>query len=260
MPALQKTGTVTILLLLIAAFVGFLYGSTGVGGIILIPAITLLAGIDTHTAMATALASFMITSPQVTWLFYRRGALELPVLWPMVAGGLPMGYVGALTKSLLHAPVLNAILATLVMLAAVNIFRPAKAGGFSIATGSAGVRTVFLVVLGGVVAFVAGLTGVGGPIISIPVMIFFGFMPLCAIAAGQAFVIAAALTGTIGNLLYGHIDWFWLVVITVGQLAGTTMGVRLACSLPTDLLRKVVAVTCIAMSVLLFMQSFGWMG
>lgn len=249
-----------LLLLILSAFVGFLYGSTGVGGIILIPAITLLAGIDTHTAMATALASFAITTPQVTWLFYRRGVLEFPVLWPMVAGGLPMAFVGAFAKSLLHAPALNAILATLVLLAAVNIFRPAKAGGFSIATARPAVRNAFLAALGGAVAFIAGLTGVGGPIISIPVMVFFGFAPLCAIAAGQAFVIAAAFTGTAGNLLYGHIDWFWLVIITVGQLGGTTMGVRLACSLPTEKLRKAVAVTCIAMSMLLFMQSFGWMG
>ena len=48
-------------LLLIAFGVGTLIGAVGVGGILLIPALTAFAGLPIHTAMATALFTFAFT-------------------------------------------------------------------------------------------------------------------------------------------------------------------------------------------------------
>lgn len=50
-----------LLLLAAAVFVGGLIGTVGVGGILLIPALSALAGLSTHTAMGTALFSFIFT-------------------------------------------------------------------------------------------------------------------------------------------------------------------------------------------------------
>lgn len=243
-----------VLLLVVCIAVGFLVGSTGVGGIILIPALTILAGLDTHTAMATALASFIFSAFQVGWLYHRRGLLEFKVLNPMLMGGVVMGFVGAKVKAVLMAPVLNVALALLVLLAAVNILMPARAGTFSFAAAGKRLHNGFLLGLGGMVGFIAGLTGVGGPIISIPIMIYFGFTPVCSIAAGQAFSAAAALSGTAGNLLYGSIDWGVMGMITVAQMVGTVAGVRLACRVPAVVLRRAVAVLCILIGFFLLWQ------
>lgn len=52
----------TLLLLLLVAFlVGALIGAVGIGGILLIPALTALAGLVIHEAMATALFTFLFT-------------------------------------------------------------------------------------------------------------------------------------------------------------------------------------------------------
>lgn len=243
-------------LILVCLVVGFLVGSTGVGGIILIPALTILAGLDTHTAMATALASFIFSAGQVGWLYHRRGLLEFKVLTPLLIGGVVMGFVGAKVKAILMAPVLNVALALLVLLAAVNILMPARAGTFSFAAAGKRLHDGFLMVLGSFVGFIAGLTGVGGPIISIPVMIYFGFTPVCSIAAGQAFATGAALSGTAGNLLYGNIDWGVMALITVAQMVGTVAGVRLACRVPAAVLRRAVAIVCILIGLFLLWQ--GW--
>lgn len=249
----------TLALILVCLVVGFLVGSTGVGGIILIPALTLLAGLDTHTAMATALASFIFSAFQVGWLYHRRGLLEFNVLIPMLAGGVVMGFVGAKVKAILMAPVLNVALALLVLLAAVNILMPARAGTFSFAAASKRLHDGFLVLLGCVVGFIAGLTGVGGPIISIPIMIYFGFSPVCSIAAGQSFSVGAALSGTAGNLLYGSIDWGVMVLITLAQMCGTVAGVRLACRVPAVVLRRAVAVVCLLIGFFLLWQGINKM-
>lgn len=242
-------------LLLVSLIVGFLCGSTGVGGIILVPALTLLAGMDTHTAMATSLASFVFLTVQIGWLYYRRGLLELSVVWPLLAGGTLAGFLGAMVKSWLMAPSLNIILALLILLAAVNILQPARQGAFSFATARLPVRNGFLFALGAFVGFSAGLTGAGGAIISIPVMVFFGFSPLCSIAAGQAFSVGSAISGTVGNLLYGSIDVPMVALITLGQMAGVVAGVRMACRVPTKVLRLGVACTCIGVAGILLVQS-----
>lgn len=231
--------------------VGFLCGSTGVGGIIMIPALTLLAGLDTHTAMATALASFFFTALQIGVLYARRGLLDVSILLPMVFGGLVFAYIGALFKSMASAPVLNTILALLILLSAASILRPAKQGQYSFAEAPRSTRTVFLFAMGALAGVMAGLTGVGGPVVTTPIMIYYGFTPLCCVAVGQAYIVAAALSGTIGNLIHGHLDYGVLLGITVMQMIGTVMGVRMACKVPMSILRTSVAWVCIAMGVLL---------
>ena len=50
-----------ILLLIVALIVGGLIGTVGVGGILLIPALSAFGGLTTHAAMATSLFSFIFT-------------------------------------------------------------------------------------------------------------------------------------------------------------------------------------------------------
>ena len=62
-----------LILLLLAAFgVGALIGAVGIGGILLIPALTAFAGLGIHEAMATALFTFAFTGITGTMLFQRR--------------------------------------------------------------------------------------------------------------------------------------------------------------------------------------------
>ncbi len=82
-------------------------------------------------------------------------------------------------------------------------------------------------------------------------MIYFGFSPLCCVAVGQAYIVAAALSGTVGNLMYGRLDYGILLGITVIQMIGTVLGVRLACRISQPLLRGIVAWVCIGIGLLL---------
>ena len=56
-----------IILLAVALIVGGLIGTVGVGGILLIPALSGLGGLTTHAAMATSLFSFIFTGLLGTW-------------------------------------------------------------------------------------------------------------------------------------------------------------------------------------------------
>ena len=58
-----------IILLAVALLVGGLIGTVGVGGILLIPALSGLGGLTTHAAMATSLFSFIFTGLLGHWLY-----------------------------------------------------------------------------------------------------------------------------------------------------------------------------------------------
>jgi uncharacterized membrane protein YfcA len=66
---------------------------------------------------------------------------------------------------------------------------------------------LLLVAVGGIAGFGSGLTGVGGPALSVPLMVLFGFPALVSIGASQVLQIVAAVSGTLGNLRFGSIDF-----------------------------------------------------
>ncbi|MEA4854952.1 MAG: sulfite exporter TauE/SafE family protein [Solidesulfovibrio sp.] len=99
--------------------------------------------------------------------------------------------------------------------------------------------------VGGLVGFFSGLTGAGGPILSIPVMVALGFPPLVSIAAGQVLQVVVAASGTLGNLWYGVVDFEVAAGITALQLLGLVVGIRLSHRVSPARLRRLVAVVCL---------------
>jgi uncharacterized membrane protein YfcA len=58
---------------------------------------------------------------------------------------------------------------------------------------------------GALVGLGAGLTGVGGPVLSVPLMVVAGFPVLACIGAGQVIQIVAEGMGSLGNLQFSNI-------------------------------------------------------
>jgi len=109
--------------------------------------------------------------------------------------------------------------------------------------------------IGAVVGFVSGLTGVGGPVLSVPIMVVLGFPPLTAVATGQVIQIAAAGSGTVGNLVHGFIDFKAASWLSVVQLAGLIVGVRFAHTFRSRQLRNLVAIVCLLVGGFLLIRS-----
>lgn len=238
-----------VLILVLAGGVGFLIGSVGVGGILLIPPLALLANMSIHEASATALLTFLFTGIFGTWLFSRRGNIEWRIAGPVCAGSVVFAYLGAWTNSIVNARVLETVIAGVVLAAGVYIAIPASAR--SRREHPVRDQPALLVGLGAICGFGSGVTGAGGPLFSVPLMLLLGFAPLTAIGTGQVLQIAAASAGSIGNLRYGSIDFSYAVALTVAELTGVYGGVRFAHWLDPRVLRLMVAVLCVAAGALM---------
>ena len=201
------------MMIVVGFIVGFLVGGTGIGGIILIPALVYLAGLSSHVAMGTTLFTFIFTTILSSYLYIRLGHVDWKATIPICVGGLLFSYVGAAVKA-------------------------------GMAEGRSS-RFWTLLVVGSGVGFIAGLTGAGGPVLSVPIMIVLGFPPLVSIAAGQVYSVPVAISGTIANIQNSAIDFhvgLWLIVV---QMAGILAGVYVANRMDTSRLRKLVAWVCV---------------
>ena len=100
----------------------------------------------------------------------------------------------------------------------------------------------------------AGLTGVGGPVLSVPFMIGMGFAPLYSIAIGQPLQVVAGTSDSIANILSGSIDYTMVMWVTVLELFGVYMGIIAAYRMNSQGLRKIISCLCILTSLYLFFR------
>jgi len=235
--------------------VGFLTGTTGIGGILIPPILEMVMGVETHVAMGTGLFAFLFFVPVSLWMYWKMDLLEWKESVPLCIGGLLFSYAGAALKAQLPATTLNIILACLIMFAGTLVFFPVKPGNTYFFTLSKRVRQLGLFGIGAFVGVMAGLTGAGGPVLSIPIMILLGYTPIMAIVAGQIFALSAAITGSVGNYMYGGLDIGLGVFIGLVQVVGLIIGIRLASSCNQVLLKRMVGVVAIVMGVYIFTRA-----
>lgn len=234
------------LLAAVAVAVGFFIGAVGVGGVLLIPALALLGGLEIHVASATALFTFLFTGLLGTWLFYRRGSMDWHMTVPVCAGSVLFSYVGALLNSWTAPRPLALIIAGIIVFAGLYVLLPTRRGdsGFRGTRGPA--AQALLACVGAAAGLGSGLSGAGGALFSVPMMIALGFMPLAAIGTSQVLQIVVALSGTLGNLQFGSLDFRVAAWVSAFSLAGVALGAHAAHAVGATALRRMAAGLCIA--------------
>jgi uncharacterized membrane protein YfcA len=230
--------------------VGLLVGLTGVGGILIPPALILLSGLEPHEAMGTALASFLPLGLAGTYMYRRLGHVDWSQAVPYMLGGLA-ALPGAMINAHINASPLVILLASIILFAGACVLRPPKVGGSALWQG----RTGFFFI-GASTAFLAGMTGAGGPVLSIPWMIAAGVSPMTAVGLAMPYQVVTAMFGTVGNIQAGHVDFELLPALCLFETAGFGLGVALARRTPTATLRILIGGMCCLLGLVLLVRGF----
>ena len=229
--------------------VGVFIGAVGVGGVLLVPALMTFSGLSVHQAAATALFSFLFTGVLGGALFSRRGTIDWKVAGPVCAGAFALSFAGAAVGGRIPAAVLMWIIAAILLAAGLYIVLPdARKNPAHRANGNPR-GTAALVGMGAVSGFGAGISGAGGPLFSVPLMLALEFDPLVAVGTGQVVQIASSLSGSLGNLGYGSIQYGVALPVTIVELIGVLLGVRIAHAARGNQLRFGAAVLCMVSAV-----------
>lgn len=233
---------------------GWLIGAVGIGGVLLIPALSFIGGLDMRVAMATALFSFFFTGLAGTAQFQRRGSIDWKSTAPLCLAALVCSVAGAWIAARADVSALYALLGVIMIFAGMY-----TAWGARLATHAphAANRRHYpvLIAIGAVSGLGSGLTGVGGPALSVPLMLLAGFSPLTAIGTGQVLQVAAAFSGSVTNYSYGTIALGTAVTVAALQMIGVWFGARYAHGAAAVTLKKLVAVLCVTVGAVLLLRT-----
>ena len=248
------------LYLAVGAAAGLLAGLLGVGGgLIIVAALAWLLPLRgfppehvMHVALATSLASIILTSISSTRAHWRRGS----VLWPSVkalAPGMVLGGLGgAQLASHLPSDALRWFVAGYCLVAALQLrFGQVKAGAKTAAEPPAGAR---LFVFGVGIGVLSALVGIGGGSMTVPLLVWLGVAPVRAVGTSAACGFAIAVASAAGFLYGGHaaggalpagsLGFVYLPAaagIALASILVAPQGVRLAHALSGPALKQVFA-------------------
>ena len=243
-----------VALWVIAVIVGCCIGAVGVGGVLLIPLVALLAHVPVHEASATALFTFIFTGLYGTWLFHGRGSIPWRLALPVCAGAVVCSYIGAWVNALIGPGTLTLVIALVTVSAGIYTMLPAHVQMRRLLASGVREHVVVTLGIGAVSGFGAGVSGAGGPLFVVPTMLLLGFPPLTAIGTGQVLQITAATFGSLAHVRSGSINVGLAGWLTCCELAGVFIGVQVAHRAKTHQLRVGVAWLCVITGTWMVMQ------
>jgi hypothetical protein len=89
------------------------------------------------------------------------------------------------------------------------------------------VNLFLLLGLGGAVGFLSGVFGVGGGFLMTPLLIFIGIPPPVAVGTQASQILAASFSGTLAHMRRGNVDVRMGLVLVLGGLLGSVIGIWL---------------------------------
>lgn len=117
--------------------------------------------------------------------------------------------------------------------------------------------TIAIAILIGLAAGVlAGLFGVGGGILFVPTLAFvLGLSQVEAEATSLLAILPTVAAGAWQQQRYGNVRWRAALLIGVAAIAGVDLGVRVATSLPEDVLRRLFGLLMLAVAAQLALRA-----
>lgn len=233
----------------LAVVVGVLIGMVGVGGVLLPPGLVALGDMTAHEATATSTWVFVFTGVVGTVAYAWRGLVPWEMLARLAIGVVPAAFLGAIVNAALPASVVLLGLAALTLFVGIQQLRPR-----AVRETRDGLGTGVLVAVGAFVGFGSAITGTGGPVLLMPVLLTLGIAPLRAIAVSQAVQLPVVVAGSVGYLQTGLVDT--RLSTALGSLAalGVVAGALVATRIPAGRLRRIVGVVCIGAGLFLALR------
>lgn len=229
---------------------GFTSGLFGVGGgIVVVPALTLLARFPAKLATGTSLTAIVPISLAGAVGYATAGEVDAAYATLVAVGALAGAVIGTRWLESISAPVLQLLFAVLMLVTAVRLVTGGEGDGAGRADLGPTV-VVGLVALGLAAGILAGLFGVGGGIVIVPVLtIVLGLPLVLAKGTSLAVIIPTALAGTLRNRRTGLTALRPGVVVGLAGVASAVAASQLSLGLDPDLSAALFAVLLVVVAV-----------
>lgn len=244
------------------------------GGILIVPLLTLGFGVPLTAAVGTSLVCVIATSAGAAAVNVQGGRADVRLGMLLAAGTVVGALTGGLVAGLLPERVLAGLFALLMVYTAISMGqrlfergKPEPADTVAVdpalpdGPGAPEYRARHLgpsVAASVVAGNMSGLLGVGGGVVTVPLIHLGLRAPLAVATATSNFIVG--LTGAAGAYVYlfrGDVDPRLAAPMVLGVVAGAWLQARVASRVPVRLLRAVFVLVVVYVAVEMAMRAMG---
>jgi uncharacterized membrane protein YfcA len=239
--------------------VGFLVGLTGMGGgSIMTPLLVLLFGVKPTTAIGTDIAYAAVTKTAGGWRHLKLGTVNMPLVWWLAAGSVPMAILGVFVLDILKRElgdqldetVFAILAACLLVVGAATLLRGlllanriAERDDFEMHTQ----HKVAAVAIGGTTGFVIGLSSAGsGTVIGMMLITVYRLRPVKVVGTDVVHAALLLWAAGVAHWVGGNVDFVLTGNILIGSVPGVIIGSQMSVKWPQGLLRGALGIVLIA--------------
>jgi uncharacterized membrane protein YfcA len=225
---------------------GALGGLMGVGGgILLVPLLVHLLHAEQHEAQGTSLAFTTATALVAAFAYFREGNLDFVLAVYLTIGAVPGVLFGAALARKLTARKLRQAFGVLILVTAVRILIAVPM--------HTDVPRVWdppwNILLGALVGAFAGLVGIGGGTILVPILVLGQRIPQhVAQGVSLLMILPTGIVGALSHARHGHIVRALLPGLMAGGAVGALLGALLAHRIESATLSRLFAVFLLPVS------------
>lgn len=240
-------------IVLVGVLAGFLAGLFGIGGgVLIVPGLVLAVGMSQRLAHGTSLAAVLPISLASMGTYALRGNVDWPIVVLLGLGSVTGVLVGTAYLKVASTRTLTLLFTLVLMASAIRLFIPIDADGRSTLSVAAGALVVLIGLASGALA---GVLGVGGGIIVVPVLILaFGVPPVIAKGTSSAAIIPAAFIGTLRNRSNSNADLPTAAIVGAAGVLTAVIGGIVSDHLDDDLAMILFAVLLVLVAVRMIWQ------
>lgn len=260
-----------LLYLAFGCLAGLSSGLFGIGGgVVIVPFLVwffteqgFVADAIMVMAVATSLATIVLTSASAVYAHHRVGAVDWPTVRRLAPGILAGSVVGPVVAKQLPVPLFKLIFAVFLLLVAVRMFFTGNTGAMRNVRPGPG----FLSLAGLLIGSVSAILGIGGGTLSVPLLARCRFPLRNAVAISSACGFPIAMAGSASYLVLGWHDpalpaasLGYIYLPALGGIVASSflfapVGAKLAHWLPAAKLKRSFALVLLAVGFKLLWQA-----
>lgn len=230
--------------------VGGLIGLCGVAGFLLPMFYTGALGLDVSAALALSFLAFLVSGALGAWQYKKAGNLDVGFSVKLGAGSLVGALGGVWLNSLIPQATVKVILYVVVFLSGVSILlrRDGEGGGGTASPLLS--MPAFVLAFGAVTGCICSLSGAGGPVLVMPLLVSLGMGVRVAVGVALLDSVFIAAPATVGYLAACDLRVIapMAVIAVLTHGAGVLAGSKLAPRVPARPLKVGVAVFSILLA------------
>lgn len=262
---------VFLLYLIMGSIAGILAGLFGIGGgVIVVPSLAQIFAYDglpnsivMHMAAGTSLASIIFTMAAAVFTHYKRKTIVWSTVWQLAPGIIIGTILGAYMASILSTYILKIIFALFVIITAIHLFFSSKQTG---KTERALPSSYIQITAGLFIGLMAGLLGVGGGIVAVPILLRFGLPMHSAAATSAMCALVLSIVGTISFIVTGwhvidlplgstgFVYWPAALAVAITAMIFAPLGAKLAQRLSGNVLKRCFAILLLIIGITMLIK------